>query len=179
MGIMEGTGEDGFIDNMRIRKPHSEETKLKMSLASKGHKKSIVHRKALSEAKLKNPVRYWLGKERLAMRGENNPRWIVDRTKLKGRHEEERGTPAHRDWSRQVKNRDGWKCKISNGDCSGRVESHHILGWKSHPELRYEINNGITLCHFHHPRKREDEKRLVAEFQALVAVSEAFHRILQ
>ncbi len=35
-------------------------------------------------------------------------------------------------------------------------------------ELRYEVNNGIALCQFHHPRKRADEQRLILTFQGLV-----------
>lgn len=108
-----------------------------------------------------------LGKARPDMAGSNNPKWISDRSLLKDDHRD-RGGQLHREWSKDVKNRDGWKCKISNGDCSGRLEAHHIFGWKSHPELRYEINNGITLCHFHHPRKREEETRLSPYFQTLV-----------
>lgn len=71
--------------------------------------------------------------------------------------------------SKSVKIRDGLKCRINNRDCMGRIESHHILGWTEHPELRYEINNGITLCHAHHPRKREEEAKLSSFFQRLVA----------
>ena len=33
------------------------------------------------------------------------------------------------------------------------------------------INNGITLCHAHHPRVRAEEKRLISKFQKLVSVS--------
>ena len=36
------------------------------------------------------------------------------------------------------------------------------------PKLRYEVNNGITLCHFHHPRKINDEMNLAPIFQELV-----------
>src|SRR3990167_722345 len=60
------------------------------------------------------------------------------------------------------------KGQFSNDDCSGRVEAHHILGWRSHPELRYEIKNGITLCLSHHPRKRSEEERYAPMFQELV-----------
>jgi hypothetical protein len=67
-----------------------------------------------------------------------------------------------------VKNRDGWKCRNSNLECSGRLVAHHILSWRASPELRYEVNNGITLCHFHHPHKRNDEMRLAPFFQELV-----------
>lgn len=106
-------------------------------------------------------------KRKLAISGDKHYRWISDRTKL-AKASEQRNDSAHRDWSRSVKSRDGWKCKISNGDCSGRLEAHHILGWSSHPELRYQINNGITLCHYHHPRKRKEELKLSPYFQSLV-----------
>lgn len=43
-------------------KKHSEETKTKMSLASKGKPKSKEHRQKLKEAKLNKPVTYWKGK---------------------------------------------------------------------------------------------------------------------
>lgn len=100
--------------------------------------------------------------------GANSYRWISDRSKL-AKNDKQRNSSAHREWSRQIKNRDYWRCQIANDDCSGRVEAHHILGWASHPELRYEIKNGITLCHFHHPRKRSDEERYANDFQKLVA----------
>jgi len=74
----------------------------------------------------------------------------------------------YREWARQVKNRDYWKCQISNNDCSGRVEAHHILGWKDHPELRYDVKNGITLCHFHHPKGRKMEEKYETAFKELV-----------
>lgn len=102
--------------------------------------------------------------------GERHHNWIQDRTKLKD-DSKERWGQLHKEWSKNVKNRDGWKCKISDGDCSGRLESHHILGWSEHPNLRYEINNGITLCQAHHPRKRAEEKRLSPYFMELVSVS--------
>lgn len=31
----------------------------------------------------------------------------------------------------------------------GKVVAHHILPWKDYIELRHEVNNGITLCHYH------------------------------
>ena len=52
-----------------------------------------------------------------------------------------------------------------------RVEVHHILSFTDFPELKYEINNGITLCHAHHPRKRVEEKISIPVFQELVSVS--------
>ena len=103
---------------------------------------------------------------------ERHPRWISDRTKLAvlSNGEEYRNSPASREWSKEVKSRDGWKCKISDSDCLRAVVAHHILSWRDYPELRYQINNGITLCHAHHPRKRAEEKRLIPTFLELVSV---------
>ena len=105
-------------------------------------------------------------------RGENNHRWVSDRNKLQRYNDEnkDRRSSAYNAWRKQVWLRDGFKCKISNTDCKGRLEAHHILGYKEYSELRYEVNNGITLCHFHHPKKKEDEKRLSPYFMELVSV---------
>ena len=104
--------------------------------------------------------------------GENSPCWIKDRTKLK--KQDRRNDSAYKEWRRQVWLRDNFKCKIANPDCKGRLEAHHILAYAKYPELRYDINNGITLCHFHHPRKREDENKLSPYFKQLVAENEVF-----
>lgn len=99
--------------------------------------------------------------------GDKHPNWIKDRMQLVDEHKD-RGGQLHREWSREVKNRDNWKCRLIDENCNGRMESHHILPWKDHNELRYEINNGITLCHYHHPRTRTEEKRLIPYFQELL-----------
>lgn len=106
-----------------------------------------------------------------SLKGELNHVWVKDRTKLQkyGEANQDRRSSTYRDWRKQVWIRDNWKCKIQNKDCKGRLEAHHILGYTEHPELRYDINNGITLCHFHHPFKKDDEKKLSPYFQSLVA----------
>jgi len=74
-------------------------------------------------------------------------------------------------WVKQVKKRDKNQCRINNEDCFGYNIVHHILPWRDYPELRYKINNGITLCQAHHPRKRVEEKQLIPLFKRLVSVS--------
>ena len=103
------------------------------------------------------------------MSGENSPHWIKDRSLLK--KDNKRNDVAYGEWRKQVWKRDGWKCRINNKDCRGKIIVHHILSWRDFPELRYNINNGITLCQAHHPRKRAEEKRLIPAFQELVSVS--------
>lgn len=53
---------DGGEGHSGYGHPHSEETKKKISDASKGVAKSEEHKEALRQAKLAHPVRYWEGK---------------------------------------------------------------------------------------------------------------------
>jgi len=136
-----------------------------------GWKLSEETKKKISEKKKGKPFSgkpfTWKG-----IKGKNHPAWIKDRTKLKRR--DERNDYAYQNWVKQVKKRDNNTCRINNKDCSGHCIVHHILPWRDYPELRYEINNGITLCLFHHPRKRAEEKKLIPFFQELVEVKEHF-----
>lgn len=102
----------------------------------------------------------------MANSGENNYRYIKDRKLV--RLDIERGGPLHKEWSKKVKNRDGWKCKLNNHDCLGKLVAHHILSWKDYPDLRYEVSNGITLCKKHHPLKRKDELENISFFKSLI-----------
>lgn len=92
--------------------------------------------------------------------------WIVDRSLIK--RQDERNNPEYKQWRLSVYKRDEYRCKISNQDCYGKIVAHHILSWREYPELRHDINNGVTLCHFHHPKKRDDEKRLSNLFSELI-----------
>ncbi len=104
---------------------------------------------------------------KLKMSGVLHPRWIKDRTKLKD-DSKDRGGQLHREWSKNIKKRDGWKCRIDNKYCMGKVTAHHILSWRDYPELRYEINNGITLCEKHHPKKRKDEIKFISVYKNII-----------
>lgn len=123
------------------------------------------------EARKNNPEirEKWILKMKEVTLGSKNHAWIEDRSKLV--NQDERNSYQYQMWRKEVWLRDNWKCKIANPDCDGRIEVHHILSWKDYPELHYKINNGITLCHAHHPRKRSEEKRLIPIFQELVSVS--------
>jgi len=142
----------------------SDEHRKNVGLAQKGKKLSDEHKDNIRKSIKK------LGIEPPHPRGEDSPTWVQDRTLLK-QGEKKHLDGRYREWMGAVKKRDNWKCKIMDENCSGRLESHHILDWVNYPELRYEINNGITLCHAHHPRGRAEEKRLVLDFQGLVSVS--------
>lgn len=147
----------------------------KLALYNKGKKRSPFSeewKKNLSES-LKGKTPWNKGKKIPQMSGENHPGWIKDRTKLQRYNDNslDRASSMYRDWSVRTKKRDKWKCRIINKDCSEKLEAHHILSWREYPKLRYEINNGITLCHAHHPRKRAEEKKLIPFFTELVSLS--------
>ncbi|MBU2249782.1 MAG: hypothetical protein KKD77_23750, partial [Gammaproteobacteria bacterium] len=140
-------------------RPITEETKIKIGLANSisqiGKKHSEETRKKMKEAHIGFNA------------GEKHYRWNPDREAVR---RDLRNDPVYKQWSREVKMRDGWKCKINNQDCKGKVIAHHILPWRDFPELRYQVNNGITLCLAHHPKKRAEEKRLIPTFMELVPV---------
>lgn len=100
-------------------------------------------------------------------KGQKPWNWIEDRTQLSQCSDVHKST-AYNEWSKMIKVRDNWKCRIANEDCKGQLEAHHILSFVDYPELRYELNNGITLCHAHHPRKKVEVEKLAPIFQELV-----------
>lgn len=73
--------------------------------------------------------------------GPKNPNW---RGGIQLRHPE-RNRYRAKMWVKAVKDRDGWKC--AECDATDRLHAHHIKGWQTHPELRFEVSNGVTLCH--------------------------------
>lgn len=136
----------------------------------------------------KGHIGYWVGKKRLPFTkvhkdkiseshkgdknpsygklGENSAKWIKDRTKLK--KTDHRANTMNWEWKRKCKERDSYLCRLVNETCKDQLEVHHILSYTKYPELRYEINNGITLCHHHHPRKKTEETRLSTYFKELI-----------
>ena len=164
------TFKDRKYPNRKRPEPFTKEHRIRIGDGHKGLKKppiSEATRTKMSEAQ-KGKTAWNKGKEWIEKRGENHPMWIIDRTKLKKK--QERNDPAYCEWRMNVWIRDNFRCRIDNQDCNGKIIAHHILGWSLYPELRYEVNNGITLCLAHHPRKRAEEKRLIPVFRELVSV---------
>lgn len=56
-----------------------------------------------------------------------------------------RNSPEYRYWRSAIYKRDDYtcqKCRVRGG----RLEAHHINSFATHPELRFEVSNGISLC---------------------------------
>lgn len=108
-----------------------------------------------------------------AVRGEKHPNWYADRSKIKT-GDRILHDPLQKQWRRAVKDRDRWQCRFASMLCAGRLEAHHIKPWKEYPALRFDVSNGITLCHKHHPRKAAEVQRLAPRLQAL-ALTPLYH----
>jgi hypothetical protein len=134
----------------------TEDWKKNLSLASKGKPKPWL------KGKTRIITDEWRKNMSIAKR-------FTDRSLLKKSDRQNSG--AYYEWRNLVKKRDNNCCKIDNEDCCGKIEAHHILSWREHPELRYEVNNGITLCRFHHPLKYSEEKELSPYFTSLILKS--------
>lgn len=156
-----------------LGKTHSNETKQKISIKNNGKKRTEEIKRKISD-RMKG---LYAGEKNFFYKksfyGEKSPNWIHDRNMLKKKdYRDYYGTDsASKDWAKQVKSRDGWKCKISNKECYGRLEAHHILSWKYYPEVRYDVNNGISLCHYHHPKKRKDEIESIDFLKKLLIIN--------
>ena len=53
-------------------------------------------------------------------------------------------------WSFKVRTRDNFTCQICGKKLEKRyAQAHHILP-RTLPKVRWDVNNGITLCYNHH-----------------------------
>jgi hypothetical protein len=105
---------------------NSEEMNRKISEAGKGHRLSMEVRLRLSEMR----------------KGDGNPSWRGGVTPL---NKKLRKAIENRIWREGVFDRDNWTCQIC-GIRGGRLHAHHIKPFSKFPELRLDVDNGITLC---------------------------------
>lgn len=70
---------------------------------------------------------------------------------VRGGKGSERNMPEYIEWRTAVYKRDDYRCQ----ECGkgGQLNAHHIKEWALHPESRFDVNNGITLCEDCHIEK--------------------------
>lgn len=87
---------------------------------------------------------------------EKSPTWNPDITDEQ--RESKRCLPEYRQWRMSVFERDEYTCKCCGGKgvrlgskCkSNYLNAHHIFNFKDWVELRYDVDNGVTLCNLCH-----------------------------
>jgi 5-methylcytosine-specific restriction endonuclease McrA len=58
-----------------------------------------------------------------------------------------RNSADYRDWRTAVYQRDDYTCQRCNKRGGHDLHAHHIKGWTRYPSLRFNLANGVTLCH--------------------------------
>ena len=86
-------------------------------------------------------------------------------------------TPEWAAWRTQVFRRDGYRCvrcprtpaqALLFRASRRHLEPHHILRKIDHPELMYEVDNGVTLCDHCHAEVTGQEQKFEAQFHAYI-----------
>lgn len=86
------------------------------------------------------------GKPRLTTRGKGNSNWKGGIAKK--RHIE-MGRIEYKLWRTKVFTKDNYTCQFCK-EVGVYLHADHIKSWATHPKLRYEINNGRSLCRMCH-----------------------------
>lgn len=83
------------------------------------------------------------------IKGENHPNWIEDRSKLKaGISQAIRDSIDMDNWRFFVYKRDKYTCMMcgTKNKRHNPLNAHHIKKFSKYEDLRFDPNNGITLC---------------------------------
>jgi hypothetical protein len=119
-----------------LGKRKSEATKKKLCIARQGRKPMLGHHHSIASRKKMSMSRK--GEKCHLYRGGITPLNQLIRSGL-----------SFRLWREAVFARDNWTCQ-KTGKRGGDMDPHHIQNFSQFPELRFAIDNGITLSHESH-----------------------------
>jgi hypothetical protein len=128
----------------------SEEVKKKISETVKKLWQNPEYRKKNKTSRGKR-----FGKEFRKMRSKmwkegQNPNW---KGGITPENEKIRKSLEYIIWRNEVYKRDNWTCRLCGKKCSNKdIVAHHLKLFSEFPELRFSVDNGITLCRSCHLR---------------------------
>jgi len=108
-----------------------------------------------------NECRYIGNGKRIA--GHNHPCWkggITERPYLSKK------------WRAAVITRDQ---KCVDCDTTDNLTAHHIKPWKDYPELRYDLDNGMTLCRDCHAKKHPELSSIFVKKESTLSMKECLY----
>jgi 5-methylcytosine-specific restriction endonuclease McrA len=126
-----------FIPPLKGKKM-SDEGRTKISIAKAGRPGSH-NRTHTIEARVKMSV----SQRALERTGERNPMY---KDGLVAQRRGERFSTLYARWRRDIFRRDRFTCQKCGDDRGGNLNAHHVKAFATFPELRYNVDNGITLC---------------------------------
>jgi len=130
----------------------------------KAHKGQIAWNK--DRIDLPSPSQETIEKRKLKMMGKDNPAW---KGGITPQNRKIRASVEMRLWREAVFARDNYTCQ-KYGIKGGKLVAHHIKNFTQFPELRFAIDNGITLskkAHIEFHKKygyKNNTKEQVEEF---------------
>jgi len=86
-------------------------------------------------------------------------------------------TIEYKAWRQKVFERDNYTCQKCGDSKGGNLNAHHIKTFKNYPELRFEVNNGITLCSVCHRIIGKHEEDHAPIFQEIIKLELAGQNI--
>ena len=117
----------------------SEETKRILSDKAKLRKPSHLGKRLTDQQRLNISN----GTKAHAARGADNPRW---KGGISPANQKDRYSFEMKEWRRKVFERDYYICQKCGYHKGKILIAHHIKPFSKYPELRYDVNNGITYC---------------------------------
>lgn len=126
-------------------KNHTEETKRILSEQRKGNKSPMEGKKHSLEVRKKIS-------EILRKRGAKGDKCHSYKDGKSVQRAKNRLTSEYKRWRFDVYARDNFTCQKCGDDKGGNLIAHHIKPYCEYPELRLDINNGITLCNICHDK---------------------------
>lgn len=119
--------------------PRTKEWCERISMAKMGHTVSVEAREKISVA--------FKGKPQLWNRGKNHYNWNGGITP---EYNQIRASIEYKEWRASVFARDKYQCVLcghkSKGTRPPDIHADHIKPFSLFPELRFDVNNGRTLC---------------------------------
>lgn len=126
-------------------KKHTNETKQTISKKNKGKPSPMKGKKHSIETKMK------ISK----ILREKSKKGRQSHSYKDGKLEQRRGqrfSTKYKRWRFDVFVRDIFTCQYCGDNKGGNLNAHHIKSFADFPELRFDINNGITLCEICHKK---------------------------
>jgi hypothetical protein len=146
--------EKRLADNALMKQNRTKEWNEKISASLKGHKLSVKTRQKIAMAHLgvkagmtgkkhSAETRARISESRKGKaKGEKNGFWNGGTSK---EYKEGYYSTEYKRWRMAVFERDHYTCQVCR-KVGGYLTAHHVKSWANHPQLRFTVSNGITLC---------------------------------
>ena len=128
-------------NKINLGKKYSKERKQKIGLAHKGKRETEETRRKLSKIRKGKPSNK-KGKKYPQFSGKSHWNWQGGKTEIAFKI---RNSIEYKLWREAVYVKDYWTCQKC-GKKGDKIDAHHLKSFSLFPELRFAIDNGITLC---------------------------------